>query len=347
MSQPANKYPIYIPSKNRADVCLTARFFLVDGVDFRLVVEPSQVAAYRQNYDEKLILVLPRDNMQLLGARLWIREHSIAQGFDRHWQFDDNIYRFDRLYRMKRIPCNANVGIAALEEFTDRYLNIGVSGFNYTMFTKPEYRYPYFLNCHVYSACLINNRMPYKWRLTYNDDTDLCLQVLANRLCTVLFNAFCVNKVQTMAIKGGNTDDLYQDSGRLRMARTLEEMWPQFVKTKWRFKRPQHVVSWSKFRHRLIRRRDLDWPAIEKKQVKLELRRVRPVRSATLEQFMKDYEQPNAKKQRRSSAKTTASSAAPGAQRVGPKGPGNHIAGAGKTAHRSIKRKVFPANSRK
>jgi len=250
MNELRPKYPIYIPSKNRHDVCYTAQFFLRDGVDFRLVVEPSQSDKYINAFGKEQILVLPEDGLKLLGSRLWIRQHSLDNGFDRHWQFDDNIENIGRLNYGKRIPCNANIAICAVEDFTDRYKNVGLSGFNYRFFVPAETKKPFILNCRVYSASLINNRMPYKWRLYYNDDTDLCLQVVTNNLCTILFNAFYVRKCETMTVKGGNTQDLYQKDGRLIMARTLEEVWPEYVKTKWRFGRPQHVIkdSWRCFK---------------------------------------------------------------------------------------------------
>jgi hypothetical protein len=106
--------------------------------------------------------------------------------------------------------------------------------------------------------------MPYRWRLLYNDDTDLCLQVLSGGLCTVLFNAFLVQKLGTMVVPGGNTEDLYQNDGRLRMARALERVWPGVVTTDRRFQRPQHVVkdAWRKFDTPLVRRTDLDWDEV-------------------------------------------------------------------------------------
>jgi hypothetical protein len=93
------------------------------------------------------------------------------------------------------------------------------------------------------------NAIPHRWRAAYNDDTDICLQVLADGWCTVLLNAFSVRKHQTMTVKGGNTDDLYRGDGRLKMARSLERRWPRVVKTSRRFKRPQHVVfdHWQRF----------------------------------------------------------------------------------------------------
>lgn len=263
------RYPIYIPSKNRSDVCYTARFFIEDNVEFKIVVEPSQKKAYENIFGSERLLVLPEDNLRLLGSRLWIREHSLSLGYDRHWQFDDNITYIGRFHKGKRIRCDSNTAISVVEDFTDRYLNIGVSGFNYGMFLIPDGKTapnPYILNHKVYSGSLINNKMPYKWRLYYNDDVDICLQCLINGLCTVQFNAFYINKLRTMLVKGGNTDDLYQKDGRLLMARTIEEVYPQYCQTKIRFGRPQHVVNWDAFKGlKLIRRKDINWEELENK----------------------------------------------------------------------------------
>jgi len=245
--------------------CLTVRCLLRERVPFRLVVEPAEEDAYRSAFPTAEVLVLPEDGMRLLGARNWIRDLSDAEGWERHWQLDDNIQDFRRLYRGKRIPCDAAVALRVCEDFTDRYTNIGVSGLNYQMFVTDVTRAPFYLNCHIYSCSLIWNRMPYRHRLIYNDDTDLCLQVLAGGLCTVALNVFMAHKQRTMVATGGNTTDLYRaEDGRLRMARSLERVWPYVVTTDRRFRRPQHVIrgAWSGFDTPLIRRTDLDWSAL-------------------------------------------------------------------------------------
>ena len=38
-----SKYPIYVISKNRVDVCYTAKFLIKDNMDFQLVVEPQHM----------------------------------------------------------------------------------------------------------------------------------------------------------------------------------------------------------------------------------------------------------------------------------------------------------------
>lgn len=266
------RYPIYIPSKGRwrKSQSLTANFLLKDGVDFRLVVEPQDRQVYADRFGDDKLIVLPWDNPPgtpdgLIKARNFIKEHSIAAGHVRHWQLDDNIIEIRRWYKGRRIPCDAGPALRATEDFVDRYENVAVAGLNYQMFCITPTAPPFYLNVHVYSCTLVLNSIPNRWRLNYNDDTDLCLQVLADGWCTVLMNVFMANKIRTMKVKGGNTDALYQGDGRLRMARTLERKWPEVVSTDRRFERPQHVVrdQWRRFDTPLKRRTDIDWSKIE------------------------------------------------------------------------------------
>ncbi|MCP4897338.1 MAG: hypothetical protein GY906_10240 [bacterium] len=145
---------------------------------------------------------------------------------------------------------------------------------------------PFVLNCHVYSCSLILNSLPNEWRGQYNEDTDYCLQVLADGWCTVLLNAFMVDKMPTMTMTGGNTEELYQYSdGRLKMSRSLERKWPGVVTTKRRFQRPQHVVrnAWKDFDTQLIPVGEIDRTP---DNYGLELKAVRPVRSESLRKLI-------------------------------------------------------------
>lgn len=243
-------YPVYIPSKGRADRCSTARILDAAGVPFHLVVEPPEADAYAAQFGRERLIVLPFHDLGLgsIPARNFIWEHAKASGAERHWTLDDNIRVFLRRYRAKRLYCDPGIALKVCEDFTDRYVNIGISGLNYSMFVADDVqRAPFTTNCHVYSCMLIRNDLPFRWRGRYNEDTDLCLQVLAAGWCTVLLNAFMIEKKTTMTMKGGNTDALYKGDGRLRMARALERMWPGVVTVDRRFHRPQHVVNWKKF----------------------------------------------------------------------------------------------------
>jgi hypothetical protein len=294
------RYPIYVPSKGRQERCLTANFFERDGVPFYIVVEPQEHDSYAALYGEHRVLVLPfRDLGSVVPARNWIKDHATEAGHERHWQFDDNIRKVVRWYRGKRIRCAAGVALAATEDFIDRYENVAVAGLNYTMFAVNDKQRAFTLNCHVYSASLILNSLPNRFRGQYNEDTDLCLQVLADGWCTILMNAFLVEKMQTLTQSGGNTAELYAGDGRLKMARSLERVWPGVVTTKRRFQRPQHVVhdGWKKFDTKLKRRPGLVLPDAPD-EYGMKLKKAAPkIQSARLRKLVRQYQSDTRKHQ--------------------------------------------------
>ena len=273
---------------------MTANCFLKHNVDFKIVVEPQEEKNYKEKFGDK-VLVLPFKNLGMGGtpARNWVWQHSKEIGAQRHWIFDDNINKFRRLFKGKRIECNPKYSIEAIENFTDRYENIGISGYNYTTFCMNEMKHPFFYNVHVYSALLIDNTIPYRWRLKYNEDVDLCLQVLDNGLCTVLFNSFLIDKTSTAAkMKGGNQTDLYKGNSfdkKLLKAKSLEEVWPQYVETKMRFGRPHHDVKWKKyFKHPLRRKNTIDWENMKPNEFGMKLKKIDIIKNKQLQKFYKE-----------------------------------------------------------
>jgi hypothetical protein len=289
------KYPIYIPSKGRSDVAYTADFLIRDGIPFHLVVEPQEYDLYKTVYGEDKLYILPFSNLGLgsIPARNWIKEHATALGYERHWILDDNIRGLYRRYKGYRIPCHTNIAFSAVEDFVDRYENIGIIGLNYTMFV-PDYDKvkPFCLNVHVYSAMCILNSLPYKWRGRYNEDTDLCLQVLADGWCTVLVNAFLADKQATMTMKGGNSTSLYKADGRLKMARSLERLWPGVVETKRRFRRPQHVIkdTWRGFNTPLKLKENINLNSLDSSKYDMQLVQVAPeIKGKHMKKLLDEY----------------------------------------------------------
>jgi hypothetical protein len=291
------RYPIYIPSKGRwqKDRALTVGVLQRERVPFRVVVEPPQADAYRRLAGDS-VLELPFADLGQgsIPARNWIRDHAEAEGHGRHWQLDDNIIEFRRLWRGRRIPCDLGIALRVVEDLTERYQNVGVSGLNYQMFVPADTPVPFYRNVHVYSATLVNHAMPYRWRGRLNEDTDLCLQALVNGWATLLSNAFMANKLKTMAIGGGNTAELYgagegetDTLGRYEMARSLESSWPGLVKTSRKFGRYQHSVNWGAFRDLPLRPLS-DSPAVVD-EYGLVLEAVKEVQSTRLRTLLTDY----------------------------------------------------------
>lgn len=153
----------------------------------------------------------------------------------------------------------------AAEDFVDRYSNVAIAGFQYESFAQRRSKWPPFaLNTRVYSCILIKNDLPYDWRGRYNEDTDLSLRALKDGWATVLFYAFLANKIATMTMAGGNTDELYagtnagpkEKDGRWLMAEALRELHPDVVKIVWKWGRWQHHVDYSGFKGNAPKLRD-------------------------------------------------------------------------------------------
>lgn len=93
-----------------------------------------------------------------------------------------------------------------------------------------------------------------------------------------------------MTMKGGNTDTLYQGDGRLRMARSLERMWPGIVEVKRRFKRPQHVIKyhWTRFDTPLKLKPGIDLNNLEPNEYGMKLIAVSEVKSPVLKRMLEE-----------------------------------------------------------
>lgn len=252
------RYPVFVISKGRAESRLTARTLEELRVPYRIVVEPHEYAAYAAVIDPVKILTLPFSNLGQgsIPARNFVWETAVAEGAAWHWILDDNIKGFFRLNRNLKTPVGDGTIFYVAEEFVGRYENVGQAGFNYFMFASRKTRVPpVYFNTRIYSAILNRNDLEFRWRGRYNEDTDLSLRILKAGYPTVLFNAFLAGKSPTMTMKGGNTDELYADDGRLEMAESLVAQHPDVARVTRKWGRYQHHVDYRPFRGNRLRRR--------------------------------------------------------------------------------------------
>jgi hypothetical protein len=233
---------------------MTARNFERDGIPFLIAVEPQDADEYAKAVGRDKLLILPFSNLGLgsYPARNYCWDHAKAAGHQRHWIFDDNIDGISKWQngRKPRNPKFTKEGILYVERHADA-ADPDITGFEYRYFVARPPKKPFKFNTHVYSAMLIRCDLPYRWRLKYNEDVDLCLQVLHNGGRTSSCVYYMSNKKETSAkMKGGNQDELYKGNNpkkKLLKAKMLESVWPQYAKTVIRFNRYHHFVDWKVF----------------------------------------------------------------------------------------------------
>ncbi len=282
------KYPIFVPSKGRSEHCTTMRALEKMGVPYKAVIEEQEHDLYAAQLGEDKLLVLPHRDKGLVVTRNWIWDYAQYQlGAPWFWTFDDNIRGIYRYNHNLLTPCLTPTPLRCIEDFTERYDNVVVSGMTYFMFVVRKALHPAFNpNRRVYSNMLINTQIRdsngkyYRNEGFYNDDTDLCLRILKDGYCTLLFNAFLIDKITTMVLKGGMTTHYVEqentgkkeDDGRWRMAEELRLKHPDVTTITRKWNRWQHQVDYRPFKKNLLHRRDdfILKPGINEYGMKLE-----------------------------------------------------------------------------
>ena len=285
------QFPLYIPSKGRSEYMITSKYLTYMGVKHNVVVEPSQMDDYRKaiksmdllataveldlSYKEKYELCDKHGLTKSTGpgpARNFAWDHSKSNGYNWHWVMDDNIRSFRRLNKNEKIKVTNGALFKAMEDFCLRYENVSMAGPNYYMFAPSRVKQPPFImNTRIYSCNFIRNDVPFRWRGRYNEDTIISIDMLKAKWCTVQFNAFLQEKMQTQTVKGGNTDELYQvddkpkngekysKTGTIDKSKMMITTHPDISSIVHRFGRVHHHVDYRQFKkNKLIRKKDAE-----------------------------------------------------------------------------------------
>ncbi len=257
------RYPIYVLSKGRWENRLTISKLEEMGVPFLVAVEPQEIDKYAQYVDRSKLLELPFSNHGKGSgpARNFCWEHSIENGYERHWVLDDNIHNFYRYHNNRRLRVKSAALFRSIEDFVDRYTNVALAGPQYKSFCTDNMAVsPVKLNTRLMSCILINNALPHRWRAKYNEDVDLSLRVLKDGWCTMMFYHFLQHKAETQTIKGGNTTEIY-GKGTYDKSKMLVQLHPDVVRMAERYDRDHHHVDIRPFQHIMpILRDDIEIP---------------------------------------------------------------------------------------
>jgi hypothetical protein len=248
------KYPVFVPTKGRWEKRHTIKMFERMGVPYFAVIEEQELEQYSEFISLDKIIVLPHKNKGLTVTRNWIWDFAQSQGVSYFWTFDDNIRDIYRLNRNMKYRMKSGIALQIIEQFAERFKNLYITGMQYEMFVPRKRKNPAFLmNTRIYSNMLIKTDIPYRNRTFYNDDTDLCLQILNDGHCTALIYAFLIDKEATMRQKGGMTDYYEKTDSRKEFVIELKEKWPRIVSLTRKYGRWHHHVNYAPFKHNTLK----------------------------------------------------------------------------------------------
>ena len=247
-------FPIYIPSKGRHDLPITAALLRAEGIPFHVVVDPCERNLYSKTFSAAEILAVQFNGRGLPAARTWIKRHSQSSGERWHWQLEDDISQFYYRPASKGLAkISAQDCLSQIERRVAVYKNIAAASPDHNSWPpKPEV--PIKVNRCCHHAVLINNENKIAWRQFLFEDLDYSLQALRAGFCTLLF---CHLRFASVAPRkhGGGQTPRYGDNDKLflHMGKIAKE-WPPITATRLPDGRPQLRLNqiWSTFNQRPI-----------------------------------------------------------------------------------------------
>lgn len=275
-----NKYPIYVLSLGRYSdlsfpdaTCMTLEEM---GLEYTLVLMTREVENYRETlkrYNCKYCvnIIHLEDNHGLGGTpqRNLAWDDSKKRGFSKHWILDDNIHGYFWFNRRQKIQIKSGVVFRNVEDFVDN-LNekVGLAAHAYRYDTRgTEMRNPIIVNGKTFSSILVNHNLldkcKIKWRLKYNEDIDLGLQVLSNGFMTIGYETFLSGKKATKDNREGGNRDIYlqyKQEGFVRKLECLQNEWghiPNLIgettkKLGKEDERVHHLIDWDRFKPKTL-----------------------------------------------------------------------------------------------
>jgi len=253
---PLPKYPIYIPSKGRAETKATAANFEENNIPYTFSIEKEDEEKYRKAFPNAEFIILEKSNQGNPYSRNTIKEHALKNGHKYHWHIDDDIKKMAYYLDGKNNYFdNFAQCLSIIEAVCDKYENIGAASPRSSAFSRTEKSIIGF-NKNIYCVMLLKNDNDIWFRPDVLEDKDMSMQILANGECTVLFNRLLMFNPSTGTNSGGHGVHSERVKSRAERAKQLAKNWPgafELRETKDGL-RPKPSRIWQTFKQRPIKK---------------------------------------------------------------------------------------------
>jgi len=224
------KYPIYIPSKGRADNQKTVQLLESQGItNYKVVIEKNDYGNYGQYLSSKNTLVLPSSNYGTVTvARNYAIEHSKRMGYKKHWQLDDDIGKIYLHNKGKVMHTDINKIFSDIENTLEKkqLSPILLAGLTTSASFLASKTKDYTLNTSLTSCVLITNT-PLRFRIKMLEDTDYQLRILKQGDSILKFNNYAFAYTTQLKQIGGYTS-IYNDTAkRMEGLKEFLDLYPE------------------------------------------------------------------------------------------------------------------------
>ena len=217
---------IFIPSKNRLHNSPIIKFAQQNNYPVKIVVEPQDYAAYKNEFTNLEILVLPRNNMGITYVRNYIKHYSEQNGLHNYWQLDDDITGLFNRDGTKLIRAGFEILESAKQLFIKN--NIALGGLEYRQFAWSATK-PIVENSFCDSCVFVDNTklfgMRYREYLEGKEDRDFAMQVIKNGHKTgrTTLQAF---SAPANGSNAGGLKEIFYDAGKeIQCVQRMIETW--------------------------------------------------------------------------------------------------------------------------
>lgn len=245
------QYPIFIPSKGRAQYATAASAIrgssiIVPAIPHTLVVEPQDEKSYRLNHPLADILVLPKSNQGITYVRQFILDYARSKGFLKYWQIDDNISGW--MVKLNGILQQVSplYVLSEIEKATNQDPSVALAGTDYQQFAALNAKETS-LNTRVYCCVLTrtDTGINYRPETEMKEDVDFCLQHLSKGYKTTLFHKYAMQKPAMGKTKKGGLTDKYKAGLDSSAAERLCHLWPGVASITQKGNRIDAKINWQ------------------------------------------------------------------------------------------------------